>query len=202
MAQTDQREHHELSRFLASLLQLVVNLPAQIREMGEGQAATAAELKELKLERRVLTELSDEHRRLKEQFHEREVLYPIFRCLIGITDRIRQESSRLECLLESLDLEAIVAARQVLEARKADLVEVEALLASHGVESFRHPEERFEPKLQKCVKTVPAKQAELQQRIAARLLPGYRRNGQVIRAECVSVYVFRNSDGIVEGDKK
>ena len=158
------------------------------------QDALLVELQQLKMERRVLTEMHDQRKALAEQFHEREVLGPLFRTLIGLADRCRQDVARLRTMQEDTigksRLDVSLPASCLLQARQADLVELETVLANLGVEPFHHPDERFCAQLQKCMKRMrTAKQAK-HQFIAQRLLPGYRRGERIVRHECVSVFVF------------
>ena len=88
-----------------------------------------------------------------------------------------------------LELDVVLAVRHVIDAREADRIELGALLATLGVESYRHESDRFSASLQKCVRRVPTSRQDHHETIAARPLPGYRRHGTVIRPECVEVYV-------------
>lgn len=177
----------ELSRRVE---QLSERLGAQIEHL----AALSAEVKRLGVEERLLADLHNENRDLREQFHEREVLLPLFRSLIGIADRCSDETAKLRVALSgqasALPLEAVLAIRHVLQAREADRVELEALLAAYGVEPYRQEADRFSPGAQKCIQRVPTQRRERHEQVATRLLPGYRRSGTVLRPECVAVYVF------------
>ena len=94
---------------------------------------------------------------------------------------------------QELDLGIALLVRQLLEAREADLVEIEALLTRYGVEPFQHPTDEFHPQTQRCVERIESRRAKQRGHVVARLLPGYRREGVVIRPECVSVYVARTA---------
>ena len=150
-------------------------------------------IEQLGTEKRVLTEMHDRCRELSEQFHEREFLKPIFLCLIGIADRCRQEIAKLRQTLkgyvDDTNIDVAFAIKSIIKARKADLIEIENLLANYGVESFNHSENKFDPKLQKCVRCVKCEDPDLHGLIAQQILPGYRRNGCILRPEYISVYV-------------
>ncbi len=139
--------------------------------------------------------LDDNH----SQFHEGEFLNLIFRSLIPIADRCRQETDRLLTILKGYGSDKYrdavsLSIRQLIDAREADLIEVEAVLATFGVERFQHLRNQFDPSLQKCIQRIETSKPERHQRIASRVLPGYHRDGKkVVRRELVSVYVFVNS---------
>ncbi len=155
-------------------------------------AALESELQRLQLDSAVLTELHQDYRKLREQFHEREVLGPLFRGLIAIADRCRQELA-VACgrfaRFDQLPAAEGGALTATLSARRADLVEIEALLATYGVIPFHHHGPVFESATQRCVERVRTTTATRRHQIARRLLPGYRRGTVVLRPEHVSVYV-------------
>jgi len=144
-------------------------------------------------QRRVIAEMHDQSRKLTEQFHEREVLGPLFFTVIGILDRHRQETGKVERSLtkhlSSRNWRGTAALGHILDARTADRLEMENLLANLGVEPFEHPGPQFEPRLQKCVARVACDDPARQHHVAQRLQPGYRRNGKILRQELVTVYV-------------
>ncbi len=187
----------DVSGALAALAQRLDGLASEIRRFDGNLSAVSAEIGELKTEKRVLTEMHDRCRKLTEQFHERECLYPVFRSVIAAADRCRRETTRLQRLLsghpQDMHLDAALALRHLLEARKADLLELEALLANFGVEAFHHPGDAFDPSEQKCIKPVHIEDARLDRRIAKRLLPGYRRDSKIIRPEYVTVYILSST---------
>ena len=152
----------------------------------------AAVQERLGIEQRVLTEMHDQCRSLREQFLEREFLNPAFQVLIGLADRCRRETTELTAKLKDsacvLDVDAALALRCALQAREADRVELEQALKGHGVHPFHHPGEAFEPRLQKCIEPVQTSDARFHNRIAGRVLPGYLRDGTVVRPEYVKVY--------------
>ena len=179
---------------LQSLVDRVGELAERFRGLDQRQAAIHTNVQQLGTENRLLSDMHDQCRVLQERFHEREVLLPIFRALIGIADRSRNETAKLRATLNDqqrgLELDVVLALRHLVDAREADRIELDALLATFGVEFYRHEGDRFEASQQKCVKRVRTTTRERHERIAVRLLPGYRRDGTVIRPECVGVYVL------------
>jgi chromosome segregation ATPase len=123
-------------------------------------------IKELALERKVITQMHERLRDFQEQFHEREVLQPIFRRLAAIASRVRTEIHSLQYALKQsatgLPLEVALAMRQVIQTRKADLVELEDCLAQYGVERFHSASDSFNHEAQFC---------------AQRLIPGTHGHG-------------------------
>lgn len=148
------------------------------------------ELERLTADRSLATQLQAECGRLREQHHERETLAPIFRGLIGIADRRRQGIAAARTGPQSPGPAALA---ELVEAQRADLAEIEALLAAYGVESFRQPTDRFDPHSQKCIKRIPTLNPNRHERLARRLLPGYRRGSIVLRPEFVTVFVLETT---------
>ncbi len=179
-----------------TLAQRIAELAELVRLLGEQQASTTSTLQSQGVENRVLSEMHEQCRALQEGFHELEVLAPIFRLLIGLADRCRQDNldrlSSLNGQPRSADLGPIGSLCQLATARNTDLMEIEAVLATFGVEVFHHPGDRFDSSRQKCVRAIPCQAAHLHSSIAGRLLPGYLRCDRVIRPEYVSVYVPSN----------
>ena len=174
-----------VGRSLADLSQRMLSLRAaqsELREVITGLGAHQAELEQLRRECQALREERD----------ERELLDPIFLALIAIADRCRQGIAAMRELRrvqgERAPRDALVLA---LDARLGDLAEIEAVLAAHGVVPFHHPDHRFAPRWQRCVRPVPARRGEFAQQVARRVLPGYRRGDRLLRPECVTVYVFQ-----------
>ena len=177
---------------LQALIDQIAVLGERIHAADERHESAITALGQLRTEDRLLTEMHDQCRALQERFHEREVLMPIFRSLIGIADRCLSGAANMRATLEAqsgLELDVVLAVRHVIEAREADRIELEALLATFGVEPYRHEGDRFTASLQKCVRRVSTSRQERHETIAARPLPGYRRHGTVIRPECVEVHV-------------
>ena len=128
---------------------------------------------------------------LAEQFHEREVLMPMALALVVIADRARQKCDRIRKRLSKrhgTNKSARLALKQLIEAREADLVEIENTLSVFGVESYERHEDHFDAALQKCIERVTCDDPQKHMKIARCLLPGYRREKRVIRPELVSVY--------------
>ena len=80
---------------------------------------------------------------------------------------------------------------EVLDGLADDL---EILLEENGVLLFIQPEEKFDPRRQTCRRNVGTGNVDLVGTIAARLQPGFERNGQVIRNEKVAVYTKLKSE--------
>ena len=152
------------------------------------------ELARMKTDEQVMTDLHNRCRQLDESHYEREFLRPCFLGQIGIADRCRQQISNIEQLrakhTNQGNTTVVKALKYLLEARKADLIEIENLLANYGVEPFENLGKKFDPASQKCIRRVECTDQALDGRIAERLLPGYRRDNKLLRQEYVSVYVF------------
>ena len=182
-------------------------ISANTRAWAEQLSGVSKQVAELKATDQVLAELSTRCRQLGENFYEREVLSVVFRCLIGIADKCRQQIREIEQLpgLRHGDRSSPAARvnAYLLEARRVDLVEVEDALANLAVEPFEHPHESFDPSVQKCINRIESPRPQLHGHVAARLLPGYGRNGKVIRPEYVDVYVpAHDTNRLVKGGKE
>ena len=173
-------------------------LTAQIAGLAAAQDVVLGTIKELGVQDRVLGEMHDQTRRLREGFHEREVLHPIFRSLIGIADRCRQENAKLRGAIAAhalhRDVDHALVVQHLVNARKADVIELEALLTRFGVESFESTGQQFHAQWQRCVKRIPTSRQQRVGKIAERLLKGYRRGDAVIRREHVTVYVHAKKE--------
>lgn len=171
-------------------------LQEQIAACAEELPVIRKELQRLQTADRVLSEMHSRCQELNEQFHEREVLGPVFLGLIGIADRCRQHIRRIERALDKSKEADGQAARDalghLLDARNADCVELENMLAHLGVKPFEHKGDTFDPRSQKCVGRVESRNGELFDHVAARVLPGYTRNDRHVRPEYVKVYVKGN----------
>ena len=183
----------ELSGMVAELNGRIDSVATSVTECLTKLEELAPEIQRLRTDDRVLSHISSKYQQLSEQHHEREFLYPVFNGLIAVADRCLQQTDRLRGILGDHSAEAnrtiVEAIQLLLDARDADRVEVESLLANHGVQRFEHPEEMFDATVQKCIHREECDDASLNGRVAQRLLPGYRRYGKVLRHECVSVYV-------------
>jgi len=193
-------ETAKLPAMVAILIDLVKAFGGQITEI-------AGDIGRLKTDDKVLTDMSVQCRELREQHYERNVLIPVFLALIGIADRCRQTAERLRGLLEkhadSPTPSVLQAMRHILEARNADRIDVENLLADYGVEPFVHAGDAFDPTVQKCIRREPCENNAFDGHIAEGLLPGYRRFDKVIRQEYVSVYETSGRDGrLSRGEEK
>jgi len=188
-----------LSALLATLIGLVKQVSAGLGALDVRIAGMAQDIGRLKTDDSVLTDMSAQCRELREQHHERNVLMPVFLVLIGIAGRCRQAVVRLQGLLEkhagSSAVPVLQAFRQILEARNADRIDVENLLADYGIEPFVSPGDEFTPAVQKCIRREPCEDDALDGHVAERLLPGYRRFDKIIRQEYVSVYATGGHSG-------
>jgi|GEM_PF-2922070 len=185
-AQSASQQTADMAEHLGLIQQELKPLAGQLAE-------TNAEIKRIKLEQRVLTEMHDRCRELGEQHYQREVLGPLFRSAIGIADRGRQQAERLKELLKKHaardNKTAMRAIRYLLDARQADYIEIESFLANYGVEPFESLGEKFDPSSQKCISKIETTEISLVGNLSHRLLPGYRREERIIRQEFVGVYV-------------
>ena len=185
-------ETAEPPALLATLIALAKSCKVRIDEI-------ARDIERLKTDDKVLTEMSVECRELRERHHERNVLIPVFLTLIGVADRCRQSAGRLRTLLEkyadSPAAPVLHAIRHILDARNADRIDAENLLADYGVEPFVHIGDAFDPAVQKCIRREPCDNNAFDGHVAEGLLPGYRRFDKIIRQEYVSVYETGGRDG-------
>ncbi len=199
---------HENVSDVAELQQLVsesaANVTNVLHDLHEKFDGIRSEIARLRTDEAVLSELHERNRALSEEFHERHVLTPLFLMLIGIADRcgqrIAEAAEAQQKCEESGNRTVMHALEYIRQDRRADLIELENLLANYGVERFETPGERFDPSTQRCAKQVNTDDSSSRGLIDCRLLPGYRRDGRVIRQECVSVYVsadeiLNNEDG-------
>jgi molecular chaperone GrpE (heat shock protein) len=69
------------------------------------------------------------------------------------------------------------------------------ILYRQGVDPFTVAGEDADPTRQNTVSTVPTSNTALDKKIAARMAPGWTKNGKVIRPERVSVYIAGESGG-------
>lgn len=150
-------------------------------------------INEFQEQERVITDLSSRNQQLNEKFHEQETLMPIFNAVINIAQRCRQEITKLQFaqskIKENKSIKLSRLFNYMIEARQADLIEVDNLLANFSVEPFTQPSDTFDPSTQRCVSQIECRTQEKQNRIARRILPGYRRNVVIVRREYVDVYI-------------
>ncbi len=176
-----------------SLADTAADIDGKLDALGDRLTEVASEIARLKTDDRVLTEMHERTRTLSEEFHEREVLTPILLALIGIADRSRQQVDEITRVAKSRGdsgcQSGLIALRRIADARTADRIEIENLLANFGVERFEHTGEGFEPEVHRCLERIETPDADVAGQIARRVLPGYRRGGRMIRQECVAVYV-------------
>lgn len=150
-------------------------------------------IERLRIDDQVLTEMHERNRELTEEFHEREVLQPVFLALIGIIDRCDQMVQEIDRTIrrhrDSGTPTGLTLLKSICEARKGDLIELESVLAHLGVERFESVSEVFDPVTQTCVQRVTNLDSGFAGRLAYRMLPGYRRGERIVRQERVAVYV-------------
>lgn len=151
----------------------------------------AEQIKQAQIEKHVIEKLSRRNTELEEQFYQNQVLLPIFLTLIGIIDRCRQKIQALKHSQRLLTPKSVPEKQisYLIEARKADQIELENILASHGVELYQNPDCIFDPTTQRCLSRIETSESGKINMLAARILPGYRRDGKILRKECVHVYV-------------
>ena len=185
---------------LTALREQHTDLLESVRGAKETLAGIQEDVCRLEKDGSILHEMHEANKKLSEDFHERELLFPVFHTLIGIADRCYQQIAlaKSEGIASGSSLEADRIA-SLVGAREADLVEIESRLADFGIQRYLTTQDDFDPKLHKCIQRSKTPNGLLDGRVAKRFLPGYRRYEKVIRPECVSVYVFANPQQ-VEGE--
>jgi len=182
-----------LSEKLAKQLE---DLSNDLKECKAQLSCLTQETKELKSAEQIISNLSSCNRDLTEQFYEREVLLPIILCLIRLADACHQQIDKFQKIRakhnESKNESAIKTLTFLIDTRRANLVELEDVLANLSVESYQHHEDIFEPSLQQCINRIDCVDEGLDYHIARRLLLGYRRDNKIIRKERVDVYILKN----------
>ena len=74
--------------------------------------------------------------------------------------------------------------------------DLESILDNNGVESYSDDTEKFNPKTQRVIKTIPTGNVEWENVIAERIRKGYRWNGVMLKPEMVKIYKYK--EGFVE----
>lgn len=69
--------------------------------------------------------------------------------------------------------------------------DLESILDNNGVERYTDDNEKFNPKTQRVIKTIPTGNLELENIIAERTRKGYRWNGVMLKPEMVKIYKFK-----------
>lgn len=194
----DNQVTEEMLQRLNSLSETLEGLTTEVRNRQEQIVRIHDEISRPKIEEQVLTEMHERNRELSEDFHEREVLNPIFLLLIGISDRCRQQAAKArevaDLQADSRNASALVALKKIQLAREADRIEIESALANYGVEASESLDDVFNPETQKCIERIETSIVARHGKVASRLLPGYQRNGKTIRQEYVAVYVARRTN--------
>jgi hypothetical protein len=149
-----------------------------------------------KITTEALASLSLQNRQFQENFHEREILLPVFLSLISIADRCREQIARFRKHREqsegSLRPTAEKAFLFLSKAREADIAEIHNSLAGFGIEPVITEDDTFNASRQKVIQRIETEDTALSQKIAERLHPGYVRYDQIIRREYVNVYFLKS----------
>lgn len=74
--------------------------------------------------------------------------------------------------------------------------DLESILDNNGVERYSDDTEKFNPKTQRVIKTIPTGNVEWENVIAERTRKGYRWNGVTLKPEMVKIYKYK--EGFVE----
>ncbi len=189
--------HRGMAEQLGQCLEGIVNTMQGFQEQ---LARLASATDDLKAADQIIAELSSRLRELSERFYEREVLLPVIYGLIRLADGCRQQIEKFKKVhTDPTTPSGNKALRFIVEARTADVVQVEQMLADLGVESYTYSSYDFEPSLQKCVRRIETQDRSRDNRVAYHLLPGYKRHGNVIRKEHVDVHVFNATSTIANG---
>jgi len=174
-----------LAARLGQLEESVAHLPEEL-------SGIRKELERLKTDDRVLTEMHNRCQELAEQHYERQILRPLLLGVIGMIDRSQGDVAKLSGLLAQYADHGNGAALRAIEylrgAISANCIDMESFLANYAVESFRCEGEKFDPSSQRCLRPVECDDPALEGTIAKRRLPGYRRDGQILRPEVVEVH--------------
>ena len=181
---------HALQNDLETVRSLVADLLDEVHGLREESSRIYEELERVRTDERVLQDLHEANKKLSEDFYEREILSPVFHTLIGIADRCYQQIALAKTEQASLEPDATERLSSLIGSREADLIEIESRLADFGVQRHISTTEEFDAKIHRCVQRRTTSEASFSGKITTRFLPGYRRNGKVIRPERVSVYVF------------
>lgn len=74
--------------------------------------------------------------------------------------------------------------------------DLESILDNNGVERYSDDADKFNPKTQRVIKTIPTGNIELENVIAERTRKGYRWNGVMLKPEMVKIYKYK--EGFVD----
>lgn len=121
------------------------------------------------------------------QGHKRDLLAKTRRPLIQGLVRLHDDLGKTKTALKRRPAEELTPERffRTLE----DLAEdIELLLGQHGVESFTHPEKRFDPQQQTALVTQDTEDQGMVGLVAARLRPGFIEGNMILQKERVAVY--------------
>ncbi|ADV61607.1 GrpE protein [Isosphaera pallida ATCC 43644] len=125
-----------------------------------------------------------------------KITRPIFIDLIQLHDDLgKLIDIELQRISESepVDLNAdwVGASDRVVKTLRDVMQSLEDTLYRQGVEPFVTEGDRFDPKRQRAVKTVPTNDPERSKTIATRIRPGFASGDRIIRPELVAVYAAR-----------
>lgn len=176
----------------------------RLNELHETLNQVASEITTLRDQQRtanqsqvLLERISEENRRYREKYHEREVLRPVMRALIALGDRFERELHEYKQLgnarLNEKQIAAAAEYEKLAKSRKIDFIEVQATLSIFGVDSFTITGKQFDPAQQERIGSIATNDRRRDQRIARRCHCGYRRDGQIIRPERVYIYHYKEN---------
>lgn len=185
------------SRLVDAVSAALERQAGQLAELRQVLSEMAGNIARLAADRTALSQVQDQNRQLTEQSNEREVLWPLFQTVIGIIDRQTEQITKYKRVLvlaqDKGEVKTAILLQRLLEARRADRIEIQDTLARYGVEAFTNPEDAFDFSRQTCKRRDMTDDPGLQGRVSSRLAPGYRRQDRIIRPEQVAVYVLNSS---------
>jgi molecular chaperone GrpE len=114
-----------------------------------------------------------------------KIMRPLFFDLIGMHDDITR-ILRYHKNREDHDEEGT----RIFESMATFQDSIESILERHGVIAFNEPDDQFNPKSQRAMKTESTDDPTKDSLVAERLRKGFNYEGQVLRPETVSVYKF------------
>lgn len=150
-----------------------------------------------------LNTTAEDRQRLQQQLVDREIVRPVAMGLIGMLDQIRGDLRQLDADMERAPHVASHGLPDVRphlrQLREADFHHIQTILHNLGVEEFTSESPQFDPTTQKRIHSRPCTDGQRHGDIARRVLPGYRRDGLLIRRELVDVYVDDSHHASKEG---
>ncbi|MGQ0637597.1 MAG: hypothetical protein ACT4QC_23560 [Planctomycetaceae bacterium] len=174
------REFSVVKLVLAELTAGLGGVSEQQRQLNE---LFASRLRSDDAQARAVEILHDELRQYKSGFVRQQVL-PLLKEVIFCHDFATNEIARLGGASQAGDSGAPVRPLEVIRQMLLDL------LFKYDVEPFRSEGDVFDPKSQQCTQMLAADHNDLDKRIAARGLEGFRGPEGIVRREQVNVYKF------------